>query len=255
MSKIEWTDRTWNPVTGCVKVSEGCRHCYAETMSLRLQKMGLDKYSEGFAPRRHPDRLDEPSRWRKPSLIFVCSMSDLFQSGIPDPFLDSVFHAMVRADWHTYQILTKRPKAMRHYFRKKDEWYVRESFPMPQNLWVGASVENQKALEERAEFLLETPGIALKRFLSVEPMLGPAEGIPEGIDWVICGGESGPKARPMDPGWVRALRDECLDKNIPFFFKQWGGRNKKKAGRLLDGREWNGMPERWRLEPSFRRSG
>lgn len=241
-SAIEWTDRTWNPITGCVKISAGCKHCYAETMSLRLRRMGLEKYSQGFSLRVHHDKLDEPLRWKKPSRIFVCSMSDLFQAGVPHPVIDEVMKTIVRADWHEFQVLTKRPKEMRHYFRKKNDWWTEGSWYWPMNLWIGTSVEDQDALGARVDFLLKTPGPFAVRFLSVEPMLGPVDGIPEEIGWVICGGESGPKARPMDPDWVRALRDECVDKDIPFFFKQWGGRNKKAAGRELDGRTWDEMP-------------
>ncbi len=232
MSMIEWTDRTWNPVTGCVKVSPGCKHCYAERQSERLRKMGVEKYRDAFTPRLHRDALREPRRWKKPCRVFVCSMSDLFQEAVPYTFIQQVFMEIGRNSQHQFQVLTKRAERLYGSF---------SSFrPPPENCWLGVSVEDQERLC-RADWLVRTP--AAVRFLSVEPMLGPVRGIPEGIHWVICGGESGPKARPMDPRWARDLRDECLDKGIPFFFKQWGGTNKKKAGRELDGRTWDEMPE------------
>lgn len=255
MSKIEWTDRTWNPVTGCTKVSPGCKNCYAERMSERLKKMGLAKYQDAFTPRLHWDVLDEPSRWKKPSRIFVCSMSDLFQAAVPDRFIRWVLKETFLARQHQYQVLTKRAARMEGFFRelarereKKNNieiWGAHPHWTCPPltNVWIGVSAEDQDRLGARVDYLVEAPGPFAARFLSVEPMLGPVRDIPAGIDWVICGGESGPGARPMDPAWARALRDECQDKRIPFFFKQWGGTNKKRAGRELDGRTWDEMPE------------
>ncbi len=248
-SAIEWTDRTWNPVTGCTKVSPGCAHCYAERMSERLRKMGALKYQDSFTPTLHWETLSEPRRWRKPSKIFVCSMSDLFQDHVPDAFIFEVMREMLYSPQHVFQVLTKRAERMYQYFCKPGRMAV-----FPENCWLGVSVEDQARIC-RANWLVEIPagyrGIALGiepvRFLSVEPMLGPVFGIPAGINWVICGGESGPKARPIDPGWVRNLRDECLEKSIPFFFKQWGGRNKKAAGRELDGRTWDEMPRGYEI--------
>lgn len=231
MSLIEWTDRTWNPVTGCVKVSPGCKNCYAERQSERLKKMGVKKYQYAFTPTLHWECLTEPLVWGKACRVFVCSMSDLFQDYVPDAFIYEVMRAIRMASQHQFQVLTKRAERMYEYFLQG---------PPPRNCWLGVSVEDQERLC-RADWLVKTP--AAVRFLSVEPMLGPVRDIPEGVHWVICGGESGPKARPMDPRWARDLRDECLDKGIPFFFKQWGGTNKKKAGRELDGRTWDEMPE------------
>ncbi len=252
MSKIEWTDRTWNPVTGCTKVSPGCKHCYAERMSERLRKMGVKKYKDAFTPTLHHHLLEEPKRWQKPAYIFVCSMSDLFQESVPDSFIKDVICTTFQARQHIYQVLTKRPERMLTFFREIarmqkhknniELWGIHPHWTCPplSNVWLGVSVEDQERLC-RADWLVQIP--APVRFLSVEPMLGPVRDIPEGINWVICGGESGPGARPMDPEWVRDLRDECVEKKIPFFLKQWGGANKKAAGRELDGRTWDEMPE------------
>ena len=238
-TQIEWTDRTWNPVTGCTKVSPGCRHCYAERMSERLKKMGLNKYQDAFTPTLHYDALDEPSRWKKPSRIFVCSMSDLFQATVYFSFVYHVMKQVRENPHHQFQFLTKRAERMFDFFCNYYLHSMSSFYDLPENCWLGVSVEDQDRLC-RAGWLVKIP--AAVRFLSVEPMLGPVRDIPRGISWVICGGESGPGARPMDPAWVRELRDECLDKRIPFFFKQWGGTNKKQAGRELDGRTWDEMP-------------
>lgn len=232
-STIEWTEATWNPVTGCQKVSAGCKFCYAERMSRRLQAMGKAHYANGFQLALHADALDLPKRWRQPRLIFVNSMSDLFQEGVPLEFIQKVFDVMSECSHHTFQILTKRPEIAAGYA---------SSLPWPRNVWLGTSVENA-AVVERVRVLRRIP--AVTRFLSVEPLLGPIHRLPlTGIHWVIVGGESGPGARPMDAAWVRAIRDRCNKQQVPFFFKQWGGTNKKKAGRLLDRRTWDQMPSR-----------
>ncbi len=231
-STIEWTEVTWNPVTGCTKISDGCKLCYAERMSKRLRAMGLDKYKEGFAVAVHESVLNEPLRWRRPRLVFTNSMSDLFHESVPSSFIEAVFEVMNRATQHTFQVLTKRPARV----AALDErlcW-------MP-NIWLGASIESQKWLG-RLDRLRETN--AHTKFLSLEPLLGPLPGIPlQEIDWVIVGGESGPGARPMEADWVRDIRDNCLESKVPFFFKQWGGVFKKTTGRMLDNRIWNEMPE------------
>ena len=241
-SAIEWTERTWNPVTGCIKVSAGCKNCYAEAMSKRLQAMGKDKYADAFKPRLHYELIRQPSSWRKPALIFVCSMSDLFQEYVPFSFIKHVCKEMHFCPKHRFQVLTKRAARMRQYFTRPDR-------TQPPNCWLGVSVENQANMDRALELAAIPEGIHFihgkppVRFLSVEPMLGPVNDFPEGINWIICGGESGPGARPVDPRWVRSLRDECRDRGVPFFFKQWGGKNKKRAGRELDGRTWDEMPE------------
>ena len=253
-SRIEWTDATWNPVTGCTKVSEGCRRCYAERMSSRLRAMGVRKYRRGFEVATHPETLIEPLRWRKPRLVFVNSMSDLFHEAVPDGFIASVFDVMGRTPRHVYQILTKRPARARDFLRSPD---LRRRpgggvrLPLP-NVWLGTSVEDQQTLDRRVVPLLETP--AAVRWISAEPLLeaitvfsvdGPVDvcrGGKSPLHWVVCGGESGPGARPMRPDWARSLRDQCAAAGVPFFFKQWGGRNRKRAGRVLDGRTWDGMP-------------
>jgi protein gp37 len=230
-SAIEWTQATWNPVTGCTKVSPGCKNCYAERMSKRLQAMGVPQYRNAFELAIHPHMLELPLRWRKPRLVFVNSMSDLFQEGIPLDFIRKVFDVMTQASQHTFQILTKRPEiALKHA----------EHLPWPANVWMGTSVENALYVH-RVRTLQSIP--AKVRFLSVEPLLGPIVRLPlSKIHWVIVGGESGPGARPMEATWVRQIRDKCLAMGVPFFFKQWGGTNKKKTGRLLDGRTWDTMP-------------
>ena len=232
-SGIEWTERTWNPVTGCTKVSEGCRHCYAERMSLRLRSMGLGKYERGFQLTVHSATLADPFKWKNPNLVFVNSMSDLFHKRVPDGFIRSVFDTMNRTKRHTYQVLTKRPARAVSLNRKLD-W--------TSNIWLGTSVESVRWLQ-RVEILRES--CANVKFLSLEPLLGPLPSLSlDGMDWVIVGGESGPRARPMNADWVREIRSNCIENDVPFFFKQWGGTNKKKSGRLLDGRTWDEMPAR-----------
>lgn len=236
-SSIEWTDATWNPVTGCTKISQGCKFCYAERMAKRLQAMGQPRYADAFKVTLQPDTLDLPLRWRKPRAIFVNSMSDLFHQHVPPDYIRRVFETMCRADQHRFQVLTKRSGRLRSLAGK---------LPWPQNVWVGVSVESDRHLN-RIEDLVAVP--AAVRFLSVEPLLGPIERLPlDGIDWVIVGGESGPRSRPIEGQWVSDIRDACLDAGVPFFFKQWGGRNKKRSGRSLDGRTWDEIPDpapRW----------
>lgn len=232
-STIEWTDTTWNPVTGCDKVSPGCKHCYAETMAWRLQAMGQKKYVDGFAVKLHPKTIDDPLTWRKPRMIFVNSMSDLFHEKVPIEFIQRVFDTMNLADRHTFQILTKRDERLLELDREN-------SFFWSDNIWMGVSVESAE-WQWRIYSLGKTK--AKLKFLSLEPLLGPLPSlILDGIGWVIVGGESGPGARPMNPDWVREIRDQCIAAGVPFFFKQWGGVNKKKAGRVLDSRTWDEMP-------------
>ena len=231
-SSIEWTESTWNPVTGCTKVSAGCRNCYAERMARRLRAMGQPNYAKGFELALHEHSLEAPLVWRKPQTIFVNSMSDLFHKGVPLAFIQEVFAVMRRASWHRFQILTKRAGRVSDLSGDLD-WAP--------NIWMGVSVESQE-YTNRIDRLRGT-GAAVK-FLSLEPLLGPIANLDLAhMDWVIVGGESGPGARPMDPQWVRAVRDVCQHDGVPFFFKQWGGFNKKKAGRSLDGQTWDEMPQ------------
>jgi len=230
-SAIEWTDATWNPVTGCTKVSPGCQHCYAERLAERLQAMGNRRYTNGFSLTLHPDQIDLPLRWRQPRQIFVNSMSDLFHEAVPDDYIRRVFDMMVKARWHVFQVLTKRSRRLVELARH---------LPWPSNVWQGVSVENARYVS-RVNDLVKVP--AEVRFLSVEPLLGPIADLPlKGIHWVIVGGESGPGHRPIQPEWVRAIRDQCGSAGVPFFFKQWGGRTPKAGGRTLDGQEWSAMP-------------
>ncbi len=230
-SKIEWTESTWNPVTGCTKVSPGCKHCYAERMAQRLQAMGQPNYERGFEVSLHEHTLRLPLSWKKPQVIFVNSMSDLFHEAIPDSFVHRVFDVMRSASWHTFQILTKRAERLDT---------LGQSIDWPRNVWMGVSVETSSYLY-RIDHLRQTP--AHVRFISFEPLLGPLGTIElSGIHWAIVGGESGPGSRPMDPEWVKDIRDQCLASDVPFFFKQWGGPNKKRTGRALEGRNWDGMP-------------
>jgi protein gp37 len=230
-SAIEWTDATWNPITGCTKVSPGCKNCYAERLAIRLRAMRNPRYQNGFAVTLHPDQLTLPLRWRQPKRIFVNSMSDLFHETVPDDYIRQVFTVMEAAHRHTFQILTKRSKRLAS---------LAPSLPWPQNVWQGVSVENAR-YTSRIVDLCEVP--AAVRFLSVEPLLGPIPELPlEGIDWVIVGGESGPTRRPVDAKWVRQIRDRCLAAGVPFFFKQWGGLRAKSGGRVLDGRTWDEEP-------------
>lgn len=230
-SGIEWTEITWNPVTGCTKISPGCKNCYAERMSKRLRAMGIEKYRDGFSVATHHSSLGEPLRWKKPRLVFVNSMSDLFHESTPSDFIKAVFDVMNRAPQHTFQILTKRP-ARAVALEEKLNWTP--------NVWLGTSIESEEWLF-RVNLLGKTG--ARTKFLSLEPLLGPLPNLDmNGIDWVIVGGESGPGARYMSPDWVREIRDACVNNGTPFFFKQWGGVFKKKTGRALDGRTWDQMP-------------
>ena len=237
-SRIEWTEATWNPVTGCTKVSEGCRHCYAERMSRRLQAMGLDKYRDGFSVAVHPSVLHQPLRWRKPRRIFVNSMSDLFHEDVPTSFIREAFRVMNEASRHTFQILTKRPRRVAE---------MEEGLHWSPNIWIGTSIESPRWLS-RLEMLRRIG--ASTRFLSLEPLLEPLSELNlDGVHWVIVGGESGPGARPMEPAWVREIRDRCVADQVPFFFKQWGGVSKKKTGRVLDGRLWDQFPATLEARP------
>ena len=230
-TKIEWTEMTWNPVTGCRKISLGCMNCYAERMANRLRLMGAVRYKNGFDITLHEDLTEMPLRWKKPQIVFVNSMSDLFLEGIPERFIKKIFDVMHMAHWHTFQVLTKRAERLRE---------LSGSLPWSPNVWMGVTVENRD-YTSRIDVLRQTD--AQIKFLSIEPLLGPIPDLDlEGIDWVIVGGESGPGARPMDPAWVTDIRDQCRKAGVPFFFKQWGGVNKKKAGRELDGRTWSEMP-------------
>lgn len=231
-SRIEWTESTWNPVTGCTKASEGCLNCYAETMSRRLKSMGQPNYANGFTVTLHPHMLDVPRRWKRPQTVFVNSMSDLFHDDVPAAFISRVIDTVAATPWHTYQVLTKRAERLAA---------LADELAWPDNLWVGVTVESARHID-RIEHLRRVP--ATVRFLSLEPLLGPIPRLPlGGINWVIAGGESGPKARAVDAAWVRDVRDQCLGAGVPFFFKQWGGVRKKAAGRLLDGRVWDQRPE------------
>jgi len=230
-SAIEWTESTWNPLTGCTKVSPGCKHCYAERMALRLQTMGQPNYARGFQLAMHENALELPVKWKKPQTIFVNSMSDLFHDEVPLEFIARVFDVMCRADWHRYQLLTKRSGRLLE---------LSPSLPWKPHIWMGVSVESLRYVF-RIDHLRRT-GAAV-RFLSLEPLLGPLPGLNlEGIDWVIVGGESGPGSRPMAPEWAMSIRDQCLQARVPFFFKQWGGTRKKAAGRELEGKTWDEMP-------------
>lgn len=230
-STIEWTDSTWNPVTGCSKVSPGCNHCYAETFAERWRGIPGHPYEQGFDLRLWPDRLELPFIWKKPRTIFVNSMSDLFHEKVPLDFMQRAFSTMQRASWHTFQILTKRSERLGE---------LAPDLNWPPNVWMGVSIETAKYLW-RADHLRKVP--AAVRFLSLEPLLGPL-GILDlsGIHWVIVGGESGPAARPIGADWVREIREQCWAEGVPFFFKQWGGVRKKRNGRVLDRRTWDGMP-------------
>jgi protein gp37 len=227
---------TWNPVTGCTMISPGCAHCYAERMAKRLQAMGQPSYRNGFRLTLQPQTLEIPLRWKKPRTIFVNSMSDLFHQDVPLDYIRQVFDVMNRANWHTYQILTKRSERL---------FECAPDLAWQPHIWMGVSVENQKCAN-RIEHLRQTA--AHVKFISIEPLLGPLPALDlTGIHWVIVGGESGPGARPMDPAWVKGIRDQCTRANVAFFFKQWGGVNKKKTGRELDGMTWNEMPSRPQL--------
>jgi protein gp37 len=230
-SGIEWTESTWNPLTGCTKVSPGCKQCYAERMALRLQAMGQPRYTDGFRLTLHRDKLEQPLSWKTPQVIFVNSMSDLFHEHVPREFIHKTFDVMRRASWHTFQVLTKRSKRL---------LALDPEIGWPTHVWMGISVENQDC-SFRIEHLRQTG--ARVKFLSLEPLLGPLPGLDlDGIDWIIVGGESGPGARPMAEEWVIDIRDQCLAARTPFFFKQWGGVHRKAAGRILKGRTWDQVP-------------
>jgi len=233
ISRIEWTEATWNPVSGCSKVSSGCLNCYAERMAYRLQKMGNPNYRNGFDVTLHPHLLEAPLSWKRSRLVFVNSMSDLFHEEVPVEFIQQVFDTMRRAHWHTFQVLTKRSE------RLVD---LAPSLAWPSNVWMGVSVENSDVVG-RIDHLRKV-GSAV-RFLSLEPLLGP---LPDlnlgGIHWVIVGGESGPGARQMEPSWVSDIKEQCESSHVPFFFKQWGGVFKKRNGRKLEGKTWDELPRR-----------
>lgn len=238
-SKIEWTEQTWNPIVGCTKISAGCKHCYAETMAKRLQAMGTPGYENGFALRLLPERLADPAKRQKPTVYFVNSMSDLFHEKVPESYIQQVFDVIAATPQHSYQILTKRAARLARYFRDR---------VVPPNVWLGVSVENRRHGVPRIDYLRTVP--ARIRFLSVEPLLEDVGELDlRDIHWVIVGGESGPKARPMKPEWADAVRRQCAEQEVAFFFKQWGGwgadgkrRAKSKNGRLLNGRTWDEMP-------------
>jgi len=238
-TKIEWTDRTWNPVTGCTRQSAGCAHCYAEVMARRLQAMGLAKYAHGFELTLHPDDLQTPLSWKQPSMIFVCSMSDLFHPDVPFEFIDRVMLTILSTPQHRYQLLTKRAERMEEYFRSR---------PVPPNAWLGVTVENADALQ-RIDALRSISGASV-RFLSCEPLLSDlGEMNLRGIDWVIAGGESGPLARPMKKEWLLHLKQQASAQRVSFFFKQWGTwgedgvkRSKHANGKTIDGRIYQRMP-------------
>ena len=232
-SSIEWTEMTWNPTTGCTKISAGCKYCYAEVMTRRLMAMGIDKYKDGFAVRTHEDSLMTPFEWKKPKVVFVNSMSDLFHSDVPVEFIKKVFHVMNNTPQHTYQVLTKRADRL---------FEIHEQLNWTNNIWMGVSVEDER-VTHRIDFLRQTN--AAVKFLSCEPLIGPLMNLNlSGIDWVIVGGESGRKARPMEEWWVWDIKQQCQEQEVLFFFKQWGGTNKKKAGRELAGSTYNEMPAR-----------
>ena len=234
-SAIEWTDATWNPVTGCTKIGPGCDNCYAERFAERFRGVPGHPYEPGFDLTLRPERLGQPPRWRRPRMIFVNSMSDLFHKNVPDTYVDRVFDTMEAADHHVYQVLTKRSSRLATYVNRR---YA--STPAPKHIWLGVSVEDRIRSKRIAHLRRANATI---RFLSVEPLLGrigPVDLL--GIDWVILGGESGPAARPMDVNWAREIRDQCVDQGVSFFFKQWGGKTSKAGGRLLDGEFHDGFP-------------
>ncbi len=235
-SQIEWTNATWNPVTGCTKISAGCDNCYAERFSERFRGVPGHSFQNGFDLTLRPSRVNQPLSWKKPRMIFVNSMSDLFHKNVPTKFIESVFETMERADWHVFQVLTKRSSLLKRFVnsRYKDK-------PAPEHIWLGTSVEDET---KRSRIRHSQDTNASVRVLSIEPLIGPPGQLNlAGIQWVIVGGESGPKARPMQLAWARSVRDQCIAQDVPFFFKQWGGYRPKSGGRELDGVEWNGFPE------------
>lgn len=239
-SAIEWTEATWNPTTGCDRISAGCDNCYALTLAKRLKAMGSPKYQQdgdprtsgpGFGVALHDDALKVPFKWREPRVVFVNSMSDLFHARVPVSFVHRVFEIMAETPWHTYQVLTKRASRLAK---------LAPDLPWPPNVWMGVSIEDARHAD-RLDHLRTVPAVV--RFVSAEPLIGPLQGIDlTGVDWLIAGGESGPRARPLAVEWLRHLRDSCIQAGVPFFFKQWGGRTPKAGGRELDGRTWDEMP-------------
>jgi len=231
-STIEWTECTWNPVSGCTKISPGCANCYAERMAKRLQAMGQYRYRNGFKVTLHPEAIEEPYQWRKPRVVFVNSMSDLFHEDIPAKYIQSIFEVMNNTPRHTYQILTKRSERLAE---------LAPILNWSENIWMGITVENNRYLH-RVDHLRQVD--AHIRFLSLEPLLGPLDELNlHGINWVIVGGESGPNARPIKEEWILTIKNKCVFSDVPFFFKQWGGFNKKKNGRMLEGRQWDELPD------------
>ncbi len=231
-TRIKWKHETWNPVTGCSPVSEGCEHCYARGIALKLRDMGVEKYRDGFIVAVHEDALGEPIRWRKPRLVFMTSMGDLFHPSVPDDFIQRVFDVMDRCDRHVFQLLTKRPGRMAELSRR---------ISWPSNVWAGTTVENNKVYN-RLESLRSVDAVV--RFISFEPLISDVSDVDlAGIHWAAVGGESGPDARPMKIEWARALRDKCIVEGISFYFKQWGGAHHSSGGRTLDGKIWDEMPE------------
>jgi len=231
LTSIEWTEMTWNPVTGCVKISQGCKNCYAERMAKRLHAMGSVRYPEGFKPTLHEDLIDVPRKWKQPRTVFVNSMSDLFQEAVPLDFIQKVFKTMEECPQHTFQVLTKRSERLLE---------LSPYLPWPKNVWMGVSVEDERVIERVAD-LSKIP--AAIKFLSCEPLIGPLESLPlSKIDWVIVGGESGPGARPMQQQWVQSILRQCRAHKTAFFFKQWGGVRKDLAGRILHGKTYDEMP-------------
>lgn len=239
-SSIEWTDTTWNPVTGCTKISAGCDNCYAARFSERFRGVSGHPFETGFDLTLRPDRLQQPLGWKRPRMIFVNSMSDLFHKEIPKSHIDAVFDTMEKADWHIYQVLTKRSSILMKYVNER--YGNRKA---PPHIWLGVSIENQQAASRIAHLQKARASI---RFLSIEPLIAPVRNLDlKGIDWVIVGGESGPRARPMNPEWAIDIRNQCLAARVAFFFKQWGGRSPKTGGRTLEGREWNQFPAKANL--------
>lgn len=239
-STIEWTDATWNPVTGCTKISAGCDNCYAARFSERFRGVLGHPFETGFDLTLRPERLLQPLAWKRPRMIFVNSMSDLFHKRIPRAHVAAIFDTMERADWHVYQVLTKRSSLLQRFINERYD-----GRGAPTHIWFGVSVENEQATSRIAHLRKSRATI---RFLSVEPLIAPVgELCLDGIHWVIVGGESGPRARPMKPEWAIDVRDQCIEARVPFFFKQWGGRSPKSGGRLLDGKEWSQFPAKSRI--------
>ena len=235
-STIEWTDATWNPVTGCTKVSRGCDNCYAERFAERFRGVPGHPFETGFDLTLRPERLEQPLGWKRPRMVFVNSMSDLFHKEIPQSHIASVFDTMERANWHTYQVLTKRSSLLQKFVNDRYQ-----NTPAPKHIWLGVSVEDEKAATRIAHLKAANASV---RFLSIEPLLAPVGKLSlKGIDWVIVGGESGPRARPIDEKWIIDIRNQCVRAGVAFFFKQWGGSSPKAGGRLLEGREWNQFPK------------